>query len=157
MRILEFSRSCLLEAAPAEVFAFHADPRNIVHVSPPGQSARVLADVRPEPGAVFEVEVVLAGLLRLRWRARWEIVEPPSHLCDRGASPLFAHWEHHHEFAPAPAGGTRQTDRVRYALPGGWLGLVLGATVMRLAFALLFSLRQRKTAAYFRNRRSRAA
>ncbi|MBS0656780.1 MAG: SRPBCC family protein [Verrucomicrobia bacterium] len=154
---LEFSRSCWLPAEPAAVYAFHADPRNIVHVSPPGQDARIVEGAGPAvAGALFEVEVTVLGYLPLAWQARWQDVEPPRLLCDTSSNALFRHWEHRHEFAPAPEGGTILTDRVRYALPGGWLGRLVGATLVRALFAGMFAYRHRRTQAWFRQTPSSA-
>lgn len=152
--MLEFSRSCLLEATPEAVFDFHADPRNIVHVSPPGQDAQIRQGAGPATaGAPFEVEVTLLGYLPMRWLATWQEVDRPRLLCDIASPALFPHWEHRHEFEPAGPGQTRLTDRVRYRLPGGWLGWLVGQTVVRAMFALMFAFRHRQTQAYFRSKR----
>lgn len=151
MRLVEFSRSCLLPAAPPAVFEFHADPRNIVHVSPPGQEATIRGGGGPaRQGAEFEVEVTVFGYLPLTWPARWQEVDPPHLLCDSSRNALFPHFEHRHEFAPAPDGGTILTDRLRFALRGGWLGWLVAQTVLRAVLTGLFAFRHRRTQAWFR-------
>jgi len=49
------------------------------------------------------------------------------------------------------------TDRVSYALPGGILGRLLDATVMKLIFTIMFSARHRATKAFFKEGRIKAA
>ncbi len=149
----EFVRSTELAAPIAEVFAFHANPANIRAISPAGQTAEVIRGGEPaRAGAEFEFVVTMFGLLRLRWLGRWAIVEPPTLLCDTASPGFLSRWEHRHEFRDGGGGRTLMTDRLTYAVPGGWLGWLAGATFLRVGLGLMFLERHRQTRAYFARR-----
>lgn len=142
-----FRRSTLVNAPVAEVFRFHEDPANINVVSPSFLRVRVLrAGVPARAGEDFELALRLFGLPVGRWHGRWLAVRENALLADWPAKPLrfLPIFRHRHEFAPAGPGRTRLTDEVVYALPGGWLGKLLGETVLRLNFALAFADRHRR-------------
>jgi ligand-binding SRPBCC domain-containing protein len=48
------------------------------------------------------------------------------------------------------------TDRVEYALPFGFLGRLLDATVMRVVFTIMFRSRHKATASFFKKAGDRA-
>jgi len=146
-----FERSVLLSAPPAEVYAFHEDPRNIVKISPPSlRVEKVECSVPACAGGEFLLKVIQFGL-PLEWIGYWAEVEPFVRLVDGARKSPFRHWRHHHLFAEVP-GGTLMTDRVEYALPFGLLGRLLDTTVMRVVFAAMFAARHRATREYFATR-----
>lgn len=143
-----FERTVLLEASPEAVYAFHEDPRNISRISPPSLLVeRVECSVPAAPGGVFLLTVRQFGM-PLTWEGFWEEAVPGERLVDGARKSPFRHWRHHHLFRPA-GGGTLMTDRVEYALPGGFFGHLLDATVMRAVFAVMFRARHRATRAFF--------
>ena len=142
-----FRRSTLVHAPVAEVFRFHEDPANINVVSPPFLRVRVLrAGVPARAGEDFELALRLFGLPVGRWHGRWLAVRENALLADWPARSLrfLPVFRHRHEFAPAGPGRTRLTDGVVYALPGGWIGKLLGETLLRLNFAAAFADRHRR-------------
>ena len=144
-----FQRSVRLEASPAEVYAFHEDPRNITKISPPSlRVERVECSVPARVGEEFRLKVVQFGL-PLEWVGYWDEVVPGERLVDGARKSPFRHWRHHHLFR-AEGAGTVMTDRVEYALPFGMFGRLLDATVMRIVFTVMFLARQRATRDYFR-------
>lgn len=145
-----FQRSVLLDASPAEVYAFHQDPRNISEISPPSLHVeRVECSVPAEAGGEFRLRVRQFGI-PLEWIGVWEEAVPHGRLVDGARKSPFRHWRHSHLFEPAgEAGGTMMTDRVEYALPFGFLGRLLDMTVMKAVFTAMFMARHRATAAYF--------
>jgi len=143
-----FERSVLLAATPAEVYAFHEDPRNIVKISPPSlRVEKVECSVPARAGEEFRLRVRQFGL-PMEWIGCWVEADPCSRLVDGARKCPFRHWRHHHLFVPAD-GGTRMTDRVEYALPFAPLGRLLDATVMRLVFTVMFAARHRATKRFF--------
>lgn len=147
-----FERSVLLAATPAEVYAFHENPRNIVKISPPSLRVRsVVCSVPARAGQEFRLRVSQFGL-PMEWVGFWEEADPFSRLVDGACKSPFMHWRHHHLFAAAP-GGTLMTDRVEYALPFGALGRLLDKTVMRAVFAAMFAARHKATANYFSSKK----
>lgn len=143
-----FERSVRLEASPAEVYAFHEDPRNITRISPPSlRVERVECSVPARVGEEFRLKVVQFGL-PLEWVGYWDEVVPGERLVDGAKKSPFRHWRHHHIFRAEGAGAV-MTDCVEYALPLGMLGRLLDVTFMRIVFAAMFLARHRATQKFF--------
>jgi hypothetical protein len=143
-----FERSVRLDAPPAEVYAFHEDPRNITKISPPSlRVEQVECKVPARAGEKFSLRVHQFGL-PLHWIGIWEEAVPNERLVDGARKSPFRHWRHHHLFR-AEGDGTVMTDRVEYALPFGLIGLLLDLTVMRLVFTAMFIARHRATRRFF--------
>ena len=143
-----YERSVRLDAPPAEVYAFHEDPRNITAISPSSLRVEwVDCSVPARAGEEFRLRVRQFGL-PLEWVGWWEEVIPCSRLVDGAWKSPFRLWRHQHLFE-ASGSGTLMTDRVEYALPFGLLGRLLDATALRVVFAVMFRARHRATRAFF--------
>jgi ligand-binding SRPBCC domain-containing protein len=143
-----FQRSVLLDASPAEVYAFHEDPRNITKISPSSLHVEgVECSVPATAGEEFRLRVSQFGL-PLEWIGIWEEALPHARLVDGARKSPFRHWRHQHLFR-AEGSRTVMTDRVEYALPFGPLGRLLDSTVMKLVFTAMFIGRHKATATYF--------
>ncbi len=150
-----YQRSALLPATPAEVYAFHEDPRNITKISPASlRVEKVEGSVPAKEGDEFHLTVSQFSL-RLEWVGFWEEAAPDRKLVDGAKKSPFRHWRHQHLFDPAGWQGeqTLMTDRVEYALrlpsPLRLLGRLLDMTLMRLIFTGMFRSRHKATKAYF--------
>jgi ligand-binding SRPBCC domain-containing protein len=131
------------------VFAFHLDTRNAARIAPPGQHVLSVEGTFP---------LRLGSQVRLRtrqfplpfaqtWLVRVAELEPPSLIVDELARGPFAAWRHEHRFAELPGGRTLLTDHVAYALPGGALGRLADALVVRRLLLRSFQARQARTRA----------
>ncbi len=150
-----FQRSVLLDASPPEVYAFHENPHNIERISPPSlRVERVECSVPARAGEEFRVRVSQFGL-PLEWVGIWQEAVPHGRLVDGARKSPFRHWRHQHLFR-AEGSGTVMTDLVEYALPFGFLGRLLDATVMRVVFTIMFRSRHKATAAFFKKVGDRA-
>ena len=128
------------------MFAFHADPRNIVQISPGWQQVEIKeGKAEAHPGDEFEIIVRFFGWLPLRWRGVWRAVTDPALLVDEAIASPFAYWRHEHHFEPLESGRTRMTDHVHYMFPGGWAGKWFGETLGRVQFHLMFADRHART------------
>lgn len=84
----------------------------------------------------------------LEWIGFWEEAVPHERLVDGARKSPFRLWQHQHLFHPEGE-GCMMTDRVTYALPGGMLGRLLDATVMKVIFTLMFLARHQATEKFF--------
>ena len=78
----------------------------------------------PEPiemraGTLIDYRLSWRGI-PLRWRTEIEVWEPPHRFIDNQIRGPYRLWRHEHRFEEEN-GGTRVTDTVRYAAPGGAL------------------------------------
>ncbi|MDE3033532.1 MAG: SRPBCC family protein, partial [Acidobacteriota bacterium] len=127
-----------------EIFSFFADPSNLQRLTPPWLHFEV---VTPEPlprgeNAVFEYRLRVRGL-SIRWRTLIEAFEDGSRFVDRQIVGPYDLWHHTHLFEDLPGGGTRITDRVRYRVGWGLLGLLITALWVRKDVERVFAYRKR--------------
>jgi len=126
-----------------EVFAFLAEPANLVRLTPPGLRLRLLT---PMPtlaaGAVLDFRLRWLGL-PLRWRAYVREYDPPYRFVDVQVRGPWARWEHRHLFLEE-GGGTWVEDRVTYRLPLGPLGRAVHAALVHRQLRALWAYRQRR-------------
>jgi len=106
-----------------EVFAFFSRPENLQEITPPWLDFRVMdAPQIPFPGALIRYRLRWHGI-PLRWTSEITEWNPPHRFIDRAISGPYAAWNHEHSFT-GQGNGTLVRDRVQYALPLGWLGVV---------------------------------
>ncbi len=86
---------------------------------------------------------------QLRWVALVVEHEPPSEgrarFADEQESGPFAYWRHDHVFVAVGEQSTRLTDRVRYRLPWGPLGVLADLLFVRRKLRRLFAYRHAAT------------
>ncbi|HRQ73885.1 MAG TPA: SRPBCC family protein [Phycisphaerales bacterium] len=116
-------RTETLSPLPIErVFAFFADPFNLESLTPPWLRFRVLTPppIAMREGLALDYRLRVRGLA-MRWRSVILAWEPPDRFVDAQSVGPYAWWWHEHRFEQLPGGGTRITDTVEYAAPGGRL------------------------------------
>jgi ligand-binding SRPBCC domain-containing protein len=134
-------REQLIRADPESLFEFFANPRNLEAITPRwlhfGITTRGPIDMRRD--ARIEYRLRLAGF-PVDWRTRIVAWEPGSHFIDAQEEGPFALWEHEHRFERLP-GCVHMTDRVRYRLPLGAVGRLVGGLPVRSALNAIFDHR----------------
>ena len=121
MHLHTFRTEQLLPSAPASVFPFFADARNLERITPAWLNFQVvtLGSIEMRRGALIDYRIRLHGM-PLRWRTEIREWDPPHRFVDVQLRGPYRMWHHTHTFA-AVAGGTLCRDEVRYAVPGGRL------------------------------------
>ncbi|MBE7493981.1 MAG: SRPBCC family protein [Verrucomicrobiaceae bacterium] len=141
-----FHASTKLAASTEVMFAFHSDPRNIVHVMPPTLKVTSLeTGGLAQEGRLIELHGHDWGIIPLRWKCRWRTVQPPHVLVDEMLEGPFEQFVHEHRFEPLPDGGCVMHDTITFAFGRSWWGRMLSGTVVRLYLAMLFKYRHFRT------------
>jgi ligand-binding SRPBCC domain-containing protein len=132
-----------LDAPPAAVFPFFADPRNLEAITPPLLRFRLLT---PEPvamgaGTFLQYALRLHGV-PVRWDTLIQEWEPPARFVDVQVRGPYRLWHHTHELVAVDDGSaTLMRDTVRYALPFGVFGEIARRTVVRRDLEAIFAFR----------------
>lgn len=129
---------------PEEVFPFFADPANLEKITPAFLRFRVLGATTAQigNGTLINYALRLRGI-PLRWQSRVESWAPHRLFVDVQTRGPYALWHHTHEFEPDD-GGTIIRDRVRYRLPFGALGDLIGGGLVRRDLAAIFDFRAKR-------------
>ena len=101
MHVHVLTRTQVVPLAPAEVFRFFGDIRNLEPLTPPWLRFRVLTDPGTQlgAGALIEYRLTLHAV-PVRWITRIEEWEPDRRFVDTQIRGPYAMWEHTHEFTP---------------------------------------------------------
>lgn len=112
---------CEVALPRAQVFAFFAEPSNLMRLTPPWIRVQWVGGPPREmrAGTRMAYRVWLRGL-PLPWRGHIRAWEPPAMFADVQDLGPYRRWDHEHRFEET-ATGTRVVDRVRYAVWGGGL------------------------------------
>jgi ligand-binding SRPBCC domain-containing protein len=142
MHVHVLTRTQVVPVAPADVFRFFGDIRNLEPLTPPWLRFRVLTDpgLQLGAGALIEYRLTLHAV-PVRWTTRIEEWEPDRRFVDTQIQGPYALWEHTHEFTP-DGDGTRIEDSVRYALPLGPLGSLAHLAFVRRDLRRIFDYRR---------------
>src|SRR5271165_5973306 len=144
---------------PVEVvFAFFANPQNLIPLMPRWRKARVEearivappgADTCIAAGAGSIVTISFRPLplspIRLRWEAKISEFEHNDHFCDEQMRGPFAYWKHCHRLRPESRDGvegTRVTDEVVYGMKMGRAGELAHRLFFTRQVERLFAYRQ---------------
>lgn len=147
MRTHILQREQLLRGvAPADVFPFFADARNLEAITPPLLRFRV---VTPDPiemrvGALIQYRLRLHGV-PVSWLTSIQAWEPPHRFVDVQVRGPYALWHHTHTFTPT-AEGTVMRDAVRYAVGFGPLGELADRILVRRDLRAIFDFRAQHVA-----------
>ena len=148
MKTTVFERTIRLPAGAEQAFAWHERPGALERLTPPWEKVEFLGGTGGglRPGSVVRVRT-RTGPWRMEWEAEHREYSPGRRFVDAARKGLFAHWEHAHEFEPAPdgGGGSVLRDRIEYALPGGVAGRALFGAWTRRKLDALFAYRHATT------------
>ena len=124
-----------------EVFAFFSVPENLERITPPWLGFRLVHRTTPDvrEGTELTYRLRIHGL-PVTWRSRIEQWEPGRKFVDVQLQGPYAMWRHTHTFA-AVEGGTRVGDLVRYRLPLGRVGDLLGGALVSRDVRRIFEYR----------------
>ena len=141
MTIHTLERKQQLPMKPREVFPFFESPGNLARITPPWLNFRILTPgpIEMKVGTVIDYTIRWMGI-RVRWKTLITSHEPPWKFVDEQIKGPYSLWHHTHQFLEIPS-GTEMTDRVRYVLPGGLIGDVAHALVVRRQLNGIFDYR----------------
>lgn len=147
----ERSWSVVLPVSAERAFEYHELPGALDRLLPPWQPVRIAdrASDALQPGSRVRLQLRLAGL-KIDWLAEHTDYQPPHLFRDIQRHGPFAAWEHEHRFEQVRPNECRLTDSIRYRLPLGAVGSMLGGGKIERDLDAMFAYRHRTTAADLR-------
>lgn len=143
----EFVKRSRINAPAAKVFAWHEHPDALRKLIPPWTPIKVVkspSSLHDEARAVLRLRV---GPVRMRWVAKHRGYEnrgdEGGEFTDVQVYGPFKSWEHTHRISPEGAGTCILEDHVKFELPMGPLGRMLGHAMTRRRLERMFEYRHR--------------
>ncbi|QDU98413.1 SRPBCC family protein [Lignipirellula cremea] len=142
-----------LAAPAAEVFAFFERPDAFDLLSPPWAKVEILEQEGTiRNGDRKKLKLSLGPLHRI-----WELVHRDylagEQFKDVQKTGPFSHWEHTHRVEP-DGDGCQVVDHIEFALPGGFVGGMLGGSFVKSQLDKLFVFREQVLRQHFENAQS---
>ncbi len=141
-----FRTSTTLPASAQTMYAFHADPHNIVHVMPPTLRVEdLITEVPAREGGRIEIRCRDLGLIPMHWICQWRTVQPPLLLVDEMIQGPFRVFIHEHHFEAVGDHECVMRDHITYQWGNSWWGALVSEIFVRLYLMVLFRYRHHRT------------
>lgn len=126
-QVQHFADTVVVNAAPAQVFAFYTDVQNLMRMIAPQLHVKLVrADLPLRPGSRVEFEVGPRSMpFTIAWVSEIAKYEQDAYFEDRMVSGPFSHWVHRHRFSAREDGLTAVHDEIEVSRPTGLLGRML--------------------------------
>jgi uncharacterized protein (TIGR01777 family) len=127
---------------PEKIFPFFSHAGNLARITPASLGFEILSGTpdKIEKGSEIRYRLKIRGI-PVNWKTVIKEWDPPYKFVDVQAEGPYKLWEHTHEFKPF-GNGTLMTDRVRYSLPMGFLGNLVGGQLVRSEIERIFQYRR---------------
>ncbi len=127
---------------PEELFTFFREPQNLEQITPPSLQFQIQAVSTPQiqAGTLIDYNLKIHGV-PAKWKTEIDEWQPPYKFVDNQLKGPYQLWHHTHEFRPF-CGGTLMVDRVRYRLPLGYVGWLMGSSIVKKDVEQIFKYRR---------------
>jgi len=140
-----FEKSTEIAATADDLYDYHAARGAFSRLTPPWEHADLVEDIPSLTNGVRARIQVGAGPARLEWLAEHRDCEPGRGFTDVQLKGPFASWAHRHEFTALGEDRSRLTDRIKFRLPFGPLGLIAGEGFVQDKLTRMFRYRHTVT------------
>ena len=151
MKVFEINKTQFIEKPIEKVFDFFSKPENLEKITPKYLAFNIISSlpIKMKKGKIIDYTIRLLKF-RVHWRTLITSYEPPYLFIDEQIKGPYKFWHHTHTFE-SKNGGVEITDKVRYAIPFGWLGWILNFFWIRPDLEKIFNYRKDIIQKYFDN------
>tara|TARA_B100001029_G_C15025437_1_gene433323 strand:+ start:504 stop:977 length:474 start_codon:yes stop_codon:yes gene_type:complete len=133
-----------------ESWSFFSNPKNLFKITPTHMNFKILTDFNKiYEGQIIKYRVSPFPLFRVGWTTKITHVEEPFSFIDKQISGPFTIWEHEHIFEKSN-NETIAYDIVKFKLPLGILGRVLGSWLVKFQLRKIFEFREKQLTKIFK-------
>ena len=145
MDILTYEKKTEMPCSAEHLFRWHEQPDAFPRLMPPREPVTVLQhDGHVRDGARARLQVGYPPF-RFLWELEHRDYLPGRQFCDVQIKGPFTYYRHEHRMVPIGANRSVLHDHIRFALPLGMAGRLLGKWIMMSKFERLFSYRHEVT------------
>ncbi len=127
-----------------ESWSFFSNPKNLFKITPTHMNFKILTDFNKiYEGQIIKYRVSPFPLFRVGWTTKITHVEEPFSFIDKQISGPFTIWEHEHIFEKSK-NEIIAYDIVKFKLPLGILGRVLGSWLVKFQLRKIFEFREKQ-------------
>ena len=139
-----FSITSLLDKNVEEIFQFFSNAENLSIVTPPHLKFQILTPLPLEmkKGTTIEYRLKIYHV-PVYWKTEITVWEPPFRFIDVQLKGPYRKWIHEHRFEKLEA-GTKMTDLVEYAVPGGPFASIINKVFVSKDIKKIFTFRENK-------------
>lgn len=132
-----------------EVFSFFSQAKNLEVLTPPWLKFHVeaISTSSMREGTTIDYRLKIHGI-PVNWQSLISDWVPNQRFVDEQTKGPYAKWHHTHSFK-AYRGGTLMKDHVRYRIPLGGFGKLLGGVFVRKDIEKIFTYRRQKIGEVF--------
>ncbi len=145
MNIYNLQTTTYMPISIEQAWDFFSLASNLEKITPKELDFRIIA--KPDVPRIFSgmrIQYKVRPLLNIavKWETEIGEVDAPFKFMDKQLKGPYALWEHTHLFEEVP-GGVKMTDVVSYALPLGWLGMLMHNIVVKKKLEEIFTYREK--------------
>jgi len=145
--------SCVINASPEEVCAFHTDTHNLPFITPSWIDVKIMSMDDPfVQNSRVSLEITRFGI-RTRWIMEIEVLNCPQEVTDTMVSGPFSHFRHQRRFKSLSENQTLMEEFITLKLPFGWFANLI-FWIIKLDMDKMFTYRHNATRAYFKSKNS---
>ena len=150
MKTYRLFRRQVLETDLESAWRFFSDPSNLSVITPSWLDFKITSRL---PASVYAGLIItyrirpLAGIA-VPWVSEITHIDAPRFFVDEQRQGPYRFWHHQHRLKSV-VNGVEKTDVVHYRLPGGLIGILLHAAVIRRRLEEIFDYRQAALASIF--------
>lgn len=139
-----FQTETIFQKPIEKIFSFFSKAENLEVITPPHLKFKILTPlpIEMKKGALIEYQLKIY-YIPFRWITKITAWEPPHRFVDVQLKGPYRRWIHEHIFEEIES-GTKMTDIVEYAVPGGILAPMINLLFVKRDIQKIFSFREQK-------------
>jgi ligand-binding SRPBCC domain-containing protein len=128
-----------------KAWSFLSDPKNLAVITPPELGFKITCDLPPKmyEGMMISYTVRPLGPFPMVWVSEITHLNPPHFFVDEQRVGPYSLWHHEHHLTEID-GGVEMRDLITYKVPGGPLGGIINALMVRPQLNRIFAFREVK-------------
>jgi ligand-binding SRPBCC domain-containing protein len=142
MTLFSFNLIQKLPISTTKAWDFFANPKNLELITPPWLALKITSEIPEEmyPGMIITYDVSPVLGIPVKWITEITHIDKPNLFVDEQRFGPYRFWHHRHHFRSIP-NGIEMQDSVHYVMPFGFIGSLIGNSVVNKKVIDIFNYR----------------